>query len=347
MSENTKIQWCDHTFNPWIGCAKVSSGCANCYAENLMATRYGRVKWGKGQPRSRTSAANWKLPLKWNARPWICSSCGWSDTDALKEGRWHRCPNCPDDRQHFHKARVFCASLADWLDDEVPIEWLTDLLFLIYKTPNLDWLLLSKRPENFLPRVTEAQTKRSGIIEKAKGYSELAMFAAWLEFWRTGAEVPGNVWIGTSVEDQQRADERIPHLLKIPARVRFLSVEPMLEPISLTGFDHLISWERATIRWVIFGGESGKCARPCHLEWISEGVRQCRAAGIAPFVKQLGADCRTNNLNLYDLPESTDFEPSGCMEGPAPCGILLKDKKGGDMEEWPEELCVRKFPSSK
>jgi protein gp37 len=136
------------------------------------------------------------------------------------------------------------------------------------------------------------------------------------------------VWFGTSVEDQQRADERIPELLKIPARVRFLSVEPLLEKIDFTyscfnGADSLRTMPG--IHWVIFGGESGRGARPCNIEWIRDGVRQCRAAGVKPFVKQMG---------------SFSIEEQGSQRR----RILWDDSKGGDPSEWPEDLRVREFP---
>ena len=118
MGENSKIEWCNHTFNPWIGCQKVSPGCDHCYAEAMMDHRYGRVKWGPHGERKRTSPANWKNPLRW-----------------AKQANGRR-------------PRVFCASLADWLDNRVPRDWRSDLGRLIEATPELDWLLLTKRPEN-------------------------------------------------------------------------------------------------------------------------------------------------------------------------------------------------------
>lgn len=261
MGEVTTISWCDRTFNPWEGCSKVSPGCLNCYAETRNH-RFGGDNWGKGKPRRRTSAANWKLPVKWNREHDRNMAAGYGSIE---------------------RPRVFCASLADWLDDEVPIEWLADLLNLIADTPNLDWLLLTKRPEHCFDRINAA--------------TRCAHYKADGRLWTLAGLVPHNVWIGTSVEDQQRADERIPQLLKIPAKVRFLSVEPMLGPVDF-GFrmdqnrsDPAIQqYKRESIcgqlHWVIFGGESGKGARLCNVEWIREGVRQCKAAGVAAFVKQ-------------------------------------------------------------
>ncbi len=169
MAENSNIEWTDHTFNPWIGCTKVSPGCANCYAETLN-NRMKWAEWGKGGKRKRTSVANWRKPHQWNA-----------SANGLRP-------------------RVFCASLADWLDDEVPEEWRLDLLQLIEDTPNLDWLLLTKR------------------IERLQGWGEM---------------LPRNVWLGTSAEDQLRWDERVPILMSIPATVHFVSAEPLIGPIHM------------------------------------------------------------------------------------------------------------------
>lgn len=260
--ENSAIQWTHHTFNPWIGCTKVSPECKNCYAETLMDTRYGRVKWGKGNPRVRTSPANWKLPRRWN-----------KDVNGTR-------------------ARVFCASLSDWLDDDhVPIEWLADLLETVRATPNLDWLLLSKRPQNWKARIEEVESR---------GLAGVEVTTRWLN-----GNPPANVWIGVSAGADAAA------ALDIPAAVHFLSCEPMLRPMDEThaaGFD-----------WIIFGGESGAGARACSVPWIRDGIAFCRKHGIAPFVKQLGA----------------------FVEPP----MTLRDHKGGDMSEWPEDLRVREFPN--
>lgn len=251
--KNSHIEWTDHTFNPWEGCTKVSPGCAHCYAEARNLRFSGGENWGPGAPRRRTSAAYWKQPLKWN---------GEAAEFLLKN------PMAP-------RPRVFCASLADWLDDEVPIEWLIDLLDLIRSTPNLDWLLLTKRPENFRERV--------GNWGPAKASMALQ---GWVYDWFHG-NPPANVWIGTTVEDQQRADERIPDLLKIPARVRFLSCEPLLGPVNLDLHERFLRYA-AIVDWVICGGESGKGARPMHPDWARSLRDQCAAACVSFFFKQWG-----------------------------------------------------------
>lgn len=293
MAENSKIEWTDHTFNPWRGCTKVSPGCQNCYAEAL-SKRTGHGEYKRGVPRERTSSDNWRKPLKWN-RTGICD-CGLA---ALLDGT--RCHGAA-----LRRPRVFCASLSDWLDDEVPIEWLTDLLKLIHDTPNLDWLLLTKRPENWRQRIDRAYSTR---------YTNEDDFLNWLGAWIFSSRAPQNVWIGTTVEDQKRADERIPELLKIPAKIRFLSVEPMLQEISLTskcdihadedgphrlGFMVGPDDEKSTlfptraqalresgIHWIINGFESGSRKRPGDLAWMRSLRDQCQEAGVKYFCKQI------------------------------------------------------------
>lgn len=275
MGTLTKIEWCDKTFNPWIGCTKVSPGCAHCYAEARDLRFEGGIHWGKGATRRRTSAANRRDPLKWNA-------------DARKARETYDA-----EPTYFHlgeppprRPRVFCASLADWLDDEVPIEWLADLLRLIRRTPNLDWLLLTKRPQNWKTRL-DAVVCSEPMRDPDDCFPDSPRtLSDWIIDWYND-EPPQNVWWGTTIEDQQRADERIPQLLAIPARVRFLSCEPLLGPVDL-GLIRSPAGGRGYFDWVICGGESGANARPMRLEW-ARGLRdQCRAAGVPFFFKQWG-----------------------------------------------------------
>lgn len=271
--KDSKIEWTDHTFNPWIGCTKVSPGCANCYAASLDH-RWGHDSWGPGKPRRRTSAANWKQPLRWNEE---------QQMRYLERNAGEPIPDRP---------RVFCASLADWLDEEIPIEWLADLLDLIDRTPNLDWLLLTKRPQNWYKRVSAIDS------DFAVGWIDC------VDMPERGV-IPQNVWIGTTVEDQTRADERIPQLLRIPARVRFLSCEPLLESVDLAHvcFNGADSFGTMPgIHWVICGGESGARARPMNVEWARDLRDQCALAGVAFFMKQLGG-IRDKRHNLANFPE--------------------------------------------
>lgn len=278
--KDSKIEWTDHTFNPWIGCTKVSPGCANCYAE-ARDHRWGHDSWGPGKPRRRTSAANWKQPIAWNRH-------------------WNEEGMSPLGPKGYRRPRVFCASLADWLDDEVPIEWLADLMDLIRRTPNLDWLLLTKRTQAWGERIELVRVHRAKTAIDGTPPSPASTF---LIDWCIGRP-PANVWVGATVEDQQRADERIPELLRIPARVRFLSCEPLLgwvalrrkassagEIIHATLNGLLDEYSRPVergIHWVICGGESGPRARPMHPAWARSLRDQCAAARVPFFFKQWG-----------------------------------------------------------
>ncbi|WP_346773654.1 phage Gp37/Gp68 family protein [Sphingomonas sp. S-NIH.Pt1_0416] len=263
MAENSAIEWTDHTFNPWEGCQKAGPGCELCYAEKRNARFGGGIapNWGPGAPRRRTSPSNWRKPLRWDA-----------DAAAFYA-------------QHGRRQRVFCASLADVFDNAVDPAWRTDLFDLIKATPNLDWLLL---------------TKRIGNVEKMTA----------------GTGFPENVWLGATVVNQVEAERDIPKLATINAEVRFLSIEPLLRPIELG--EHLIyrpcpnslgglqmdpstgmyeccsrcDWtgigDELAIHWVIVGGESGVGARPMHPDW-ARGIRdRCAAAGIPFLFKQWG-----------------------------------------------------------
>lgn len=336
MSENTKIEWCDHTWSPWRGCTKVSPGCANCYAEALSKRNPAVLgNWGKGKPR--VLAKNWGDPVRWNRDAELNLH---ASHDGLYDG--------PTIVRRVARPTVF-PSLCDPFDEEVPIEWLARFLTLIHDTPNLDWLLLTKRPENWYGRIFDALLHVEGITDPDLTEQDPETeVGEMLNDWSRGETryAPKNVWIGTSVEDQARANERIPALLKIPARLRFLSVEPMIGPVDLSmwlpngGADgdttakHNYDHPEDSIHWVIVGGESGPSARPCNVEWIRSIVVQCAAAGVPCFVKQLGSD------PFFD-PSVMDFSQTGK-------GISRQTHpKGGDPAEWPEDLRVRQFPEVK
>lgn len=304
MGQNSKIQWCDYTFNPWIGCTKVSPGCVNCYASVSTAARSRKIVWGPGQPRQRTAPENWKLPLQWNRQaqmmPLQCLTCGQRFSGAQIEAL-HVCPVCKT-VPRVHLPRVFCASLADWLDEEVPIAWLADLMQLIHQTPCLNWLLLTKRPHNWKLRLVDAY---KSLPARAPHYG-------MLRDWLLGT-APLNVQLGTTVEDQQRAWKRWPQLMRLPAAGHFISMEPLLEAVDLVGL--------TLPNWVIVGGESGPNARPCNVEWIRSIRDQCQPTTTAVFIKQLGSRCLGKAGRLP-----------------------LKDPKGGNPLEWPADLRVRQLP---
>ena len=227
--EKSKIEWTDNTFNPWIGCQHVSPGCENCYAEMQNAFRkWNGGTWGPHAPRKRTSEENWKNPLKWNA-----------EARAFK-------------REHGRRPRVFCASLADVFDNQASSEWRKDLFALIRECRRLDWLMLTKRPQNILKMLP----------------------ADW------GDGYP-NVWLGVTAEDQAHFDNRWGILQRIPAAVKFISYEPALGPLRLPKHGPLPDW-------LISGGESGGGARPVNPQWVRAIIADCHRRGVVPFHKQWG-----------------------------------------------------------
>ena len=288
--ENSNIEWTDHTFNPWTGCTKVSPGCAHCYAES-WAKRSGTVQWGPGKPRRRTKT--WGDPVKWNRE---------AEATQLDLTQRQKISDPRNEQPEIWKARrprVFSASLADWLDDEVPIEWLADFLKLIHATPNLDWLLLTKRPQNWAPRIEAVLKWIEARPEWAAETNDApwARVRNWLADWFVLGKPPSNIWIGTTVENQEMADLRIPQLLHIPAKIRFLSCEPLLGPVDLIaaacppGIAMCAEFGNDPLRgihWVIAGGESGPGASPMHPDWPRTLRDQCAAAAVPFLFKQWG-----------------------------------------------------------
>lgn len=248
MGEYSKIEWTDHTFNPWRGCSKVSAGCANCYAES-MAKRFPEIHgiWGDGGTRIIASPAMWNNPVKWYSRCKI---------DGIRE-------------------RVFCGSMCDVFEDRRELYAAKSLLYeLIIATPNLDWLLLTKRPENIGEMLPEN----------------------WLD------GLPKNVWLGTSVENQEMADLRIPELLKIPAAIRFLSIEPMLGPVDLS------PW-MSKIGWVICGCESGPNARMMHPMYVRDLRCQCDMKDVPFFLKQMIVNGKLVKMPKLDGKQHAQLPP--------------------------------------
>jgi len=292
MADNSKIQWTHSTYNPWRGCSKVSPGCKFCYAE-AQAKRNPDVLgiWGIDGTRALASESYKKKPFQWNK-------------EAEKAGE---------------RRRVFCASMADVFEDrEDLVEPRKELFEIIRQTQSLNWLLLTKRPENVEEMLPEN----------------------WKDEWQ---EKWNNVWIGTSVENQAMADLRIPILKKIPCRIRFLSCEPLIGPVDISkhiayseyctyskdethcphwwdGIESCCFCSDNSIDWVIAGGESGPNARECDEVWIASLAKQCEKSEIAFFNKQMGENATRNG------------KP-----------VKYAHKKGGDPEEWPE-LNIRQFP---
>jgi len=301
MGKNTKISWATHTFSTHWGCVEIpgDGACSHCYAREF-SKRLGMKLWGKDAPRKQQSEHYWGDPLRW-------------DRAAAKAGERHR---------------VFCASMSDVFESRSDLDPIRARLWdLISKTPNLDWLLLTKRPENMI-----------GMTP-----------ASWCDGW------PSNVWAGTTAATQEWADKRIPILLRVPARVRWISAEPLLGPIDFSDWMS-ISWQcggcheyfsgplqrtcpacgkvgywsgshkfnspmgqtGSGLSWIIVGGESGHGSRLMEPVWAKAILSQCQRFKVPYFFKQKG-EVLARQL--------------GC-----------KDKAGKDPSEWPAELCVQEFP---
>lgn len=207
-------------------------------------------------------------------------------------------------------ATIFVGDMFDLWHEAIPAEMIAEVLRVALKTPRHTFQFLTKRAERMQRTVNFAQ-----------------------EHW--GVKFGEHMWFGISIEDQQRADERIPRLLQTRAAVRFLSVEPLLEAVNLFSyrvpFDHYDY--KTDIDWVICGGESGPGARPFNLAWAESLLAQCRAAGVPFFMKQIGSDPWLSNDMWRGWRGSTPLK--------------IRDRKGGDPAEWPEHLRIREFPSQK
>lgn len=284
MAETTRIAWCDSTFNSWIGCTRVGPGCDNCYAEQQDSRKRwgGTTHWGVGKPRHRTSESYWRQPLAWNRK-------------AAASGKpW----------------RVFCASLADVFDNEVPPDWRTDLWTLIAATPALTWLLLTKRISN------------------------------------VDYPMPSNVWLGATMVNQEEYERDWPKLRARSATKRFISYEPAIGPINFY-FQQLVRAESRLPDWVIIGGESGPRARPFDVEWARSTMEQCKAAGVACFLKQFGSCPVSQSDGIAPSYLSVHGDEIFLNRGDRSMDWRrLKHPAGADPSEWPEDLRVREWPDA-
>ena len=341
MSLKTNIEWADSTASPWFGCTECSAGCAHCYARKLtqgrlarfLRTAYQRAGlpnwdtrplWGDTAPRV-LSAGFERTVLALNARPWVCDLCGKPGT--AKDYQLGQCSACHQNgiTSRFHRRRIF-PSLMDWLDP-MPAGCLTQegeflsrdaalarFLDVISRCDQLSWILCTKRPELFAFRMEEVLA-----FQEYEDQDNTSEFGFWLNAWAHG-NAPANVTVLASVENQPQADARRPHLLRIPAAWRGFSVEPLLGRVVFPTLDG--------IDWLPIGGESGKGARPCNVDWIRSLVKQGAAAKVPVFVKQFGSEyVRRTNLEALKTGDA-----------------LMQHSKGGDPEEWPKDLRVRQFP---
>jgi protein gp37 len=340
----TNIEWVrdedgsmGKSWNPMAGCTMVSEGCRNCYAMR-MATRIAGAGLNRSDPTPAQVAYDkvllrrgGKLIAKWNGKVRVLK-------DRIQQPLHWRDP-----------CHIFVNSMTDlfhgglygqehgddtWVEGQFNgqgFNFLVDIWSVMSQCPQHTFHILTKRPRIMADMVWRAMAKLN-----------------------MNEPLP-NVWLGTSVENQEAADTRIPHLLNCPAVVRFLSCEPLLGPIRFSdvpGFNRLSIIDDIRRMWIIVGGESGPGARPCNIGWIRSIIEQCNAAGVPCFVKQLGkvpvevdrcvVCAGTGAIEVDGVDQGCPACRQGCKQS-----FLLDptDPKGGDMSEWPEDLRIREFPA--
>jgi protein gp37 len=368
----TDIEWADEVLNAARGCQRVSPGCGGgavkgpngerggCYAEAMAAriVRMGGYEWSaelarwvddpkkKRTPASRANADRYRALVRIDAH----GKAQWTgvftfDPEKLAEALTWKKPRM-----------VFVNSMSDLFGEGLAFEEIAAHFGVFAATAHIIYLVLTKRAKRmaeffaWLERGAagpggQSHALQCGVHAMNRGIE--VDYCGLPEIW----PLP-NVWLGVSAERQKEANERIPLLLRCPAAVRWVSAEPLLDRIDLfeavlkiNGKLDVASGERRWLDWVVWGGESGHGARPCDIEWIRDGVRQCRAAGVTPYVKQLGAHpCITDTSLAADRRARAD---GFLIEGGDVThrDIVLHDKKGAEPNEWPIDLRVREWPS--
>ncbi len=417
MSTNSGIEWTEATWNCLIGCTKVSPGCLLCYAMTMAAriANAAQARLRAGQAITDVQAAYRRVVM------WERGGKDAADNNDKALPKWNNRVELLDSVLHepltWKRPKVvFVNSMSDLFHESVPFEFIDKVFAVMALTPHHTYQVLTKRPERMAEylrwdgheKASEEQRRNCNCrqckivrciadVLKSKGVGEWDATVGPATYIWQNWPLP-NVWLGTSCENQQTADERIPHLLRVPAAVRFLSLEPLLGPIDLTAHlcrgqvrrtrvkdpycdgemtesddaycvrcnEHLGGQVRSAnptghryaqkmvddawsahrakhgIHWVICGGESGANARPMNIEWARSIVSQCKSAGVPVFVKQLGARpylkwSRSKTINKPGLKMTV-----AAMELDAQ--FALRDRKGGDMSEWPEDLRIRQMP---
>ena len=298
MSDNSKIEWTDATWNPITGCSVVSAGCTNCYAMRLAGTRMKHHPSRAGLTRETERGPVWTGEVRLNDK--------WLDQPL----RWTR------------PRRVFVCAHGDLFHPAVPDEWIDRVFAVMALNPRHVFQILTKRPE----RMQEYLNSRAKSVEhwekQAREFGYTFKFQWEGKFVRTCPFPLPHVWLGVSVEGQEAADARIPLLMETPAAVRFLSCEPLLGPVDLEpglplcecgdyrashpgdgpcnlngcgrdlahGFEDCGRYRpaRPALDWVIVGGESGPGARPMKPKWVYQLRDKCVIAGVPFFFKQWG-----------------------------------------------------------
>ena len=326
----SSIEWTDVTWNCTVGCTRVSPGCENCYAE--------KVAHRGMSPQHKGLTVLGKNGVRWNGKINLVPSA------LEKPLRWRK------------PRRVFVDSMSDLFHPGVPFDYVAAVFAIMAACPQHTFQVLTKRPERMLeffawlraehhnpdhypddvgcilqvnvgPYWPDLREDDGGGIETGRFAQLIDVGEDYSDMGRPPTWPLPNVWLGVSVEDQQRANERIPLLAECPAAVRFLSCEPLLGPVTLGGVPGI-----EDVNWVIVGGEPGQGARFCDLDWVRALTLQCEEAGVACFVKQLGA-----KVGYFPGDPVTGYEG-------IPQILNLRDRKGGDMSEWPADLRVREFP---
>lgn len=306
----TKIQWTEKTWNPIVGCHRVSPGCINCYAERQV--HRGMAPQHKGLTVLGTNGP------RWNGKYTIAHN-------RLDEPLRRKVPTS-----------YFVNSLSDLFYEQLPFELIAAIYGVMAACPQHTFQVLTKRDPRPFFEWAEKGWAGGNVAHCVRELERLLSAEAFgkLRQVRIPQTWPlPNVWLGVSVEDQQRADERIPMLLECPAVIRWVSYEPALGPVDWSGFlpgqpvRYKASNVGAVLDWVVIGGESGAGARPFDIAWPRHTIEQCKAAGVPVFYKQAGADPW---MSLGDGRQ-------------APLNYAAR--KGDDMEEWSEDLRCREFPA--
>lgn len=359
----TSIEWTNKTWNPTRGCSIVSPGCTNCYAMG-QAHRFS----GKGKPFEGLTKKRVKLGVVWTGKVRLVP-----DMLALPLS-WKK------------PQRVFVNSMSDLFHEGLSNEEIAAVFGVMAATPRHTYQVLTKRAKRMREwfewaksSATWRETRCENIAAGMRDYAEkkipkLKARAPWTSEWLERAWPLPNVWLGVSAEDQSNANARVPELLRTPAAVRFVSYEPGLGPVDFREWlaipeetddlqdDPLAAFllhqamregnadAKRAISWIICGGESGPRARPFYVGWAKDVIEQCKRANVACFVKQLGAYVRHDGIqgagDWWPEQGSSFAEFEGPMDQPAGFRKHLKDKKGGDMKEWPPSLRVRQFPDA-
>lgn len=376
MGQTTKIEWTDYSSNPIRArrvdgkhrvpghyCEKISAGCANCYASRTQA----RFRMPKFPGASKLTS---KKVRDFQSGPMDGLAVMGDVYVQLNDAELTRLLRS----RKISGKKVFICDMTDLFGWWVPDAWIDRIFAVMALRPDVTWQVLTKRPERmaeyFADQERTAYRITCASLELQTEKTRWANRCGTDDWWPMR-----NVWLGCSVENQQTADERIPHLLRCPATVRFLSCEPLLGPVDLMIHGECSDWacnecgsrnvntdvcvapddvgtyecndcgyvgEGEDAAWtplihlLIIGGESGPGARPTNIDWIRSLVRQGKEAGCKTFVKQLGRQALGSFEDGEHAYAKTAFDDTTLID--------FRDPKGGDPSEWPEDLRVREFP---